>query len=195
MAKRAASEAEEPEVMSLEDLQRVQAKLQMEILETQLETQKLQLEEAREKNLEYQSRKRQRKLTTTQMQEELAKRRNGNIATVRICRHKQGGKPDQRFKGTGASALHMTQMLDGKTMLIQCLRCPLAVMTPHPSIKKENPELYAKLMEEFQELSEQCEEAGMDPVKVPSFSFTQNDIPMLPKFEYEYRGKVVEAYA
>jgi hypothetical protein len=181
--------------MSVEEMEREAARLKLEILETELETQKLALAEQREKNEQYKARKATQRMTFKQKQEALAKMRASHYAMVRMCRHKQGGKPDQRFKGNGPSSLHVTQMLDGKTQLIQCSRCPLAVMTPHTRLQREDPELYEQLKAEFDQLIEDFEETGLDPVKVPTFSFSQNGIPFLPEFEYEYHGTVAEHYA
>lgn len=176
------------EPVTLEEIQERTARLNLQIAETDFETKTLALEDQRETNQRNQAIKTQRRISAEQKQNELKRKRLNQAATVKGCRHKMGGKPENPFKGDGKSCLKLTRMPDGKTYLIQCGRCPLQIMTPHRNLKLRNPALYEKRMEEFTMRVEESEEYGLDPIKGVTFNFTQDDLPLIPEPSYEYRG-------
>lgn len=176
------------EPLTIEEIQRQTAALNLKIAETEFETKSLALEEQRETNQRTQAIRARRILTGEQKQQELKRKRLNQAATVRACRHKMGGKPENPFKGDGKSCIKVSRMPDGKTYLLQCGRCPLQIMTPHLNLKKRDRKLYDLRVEEFAKLIEEAEDYGLDPIKGVTFNFSQNDLPLIPEASYEYRG-------
>lgn len=100
--------------------------MQREITETDLETKRLQLAEAKSRNAHFAQTEETRRKTNQQRQEEFKHTAASTRATQKDCRHKSGGSPTNIHKGGGKfsfSLLTRTIMPDGKTELIQCQRC------------------------------------------------------------------------
>lgn len=176
------------EPLSLEEIQQRTAELNLQIAETEFETKSLALEEQRETNERAKAIRARRRLTGEQKQRELKRKRLNQAATVKACRHKMGGKPENPFKGDGKSCIKVARMPDGKTWLLQCGRCPLQIMTPHLALKKRDRKLYDLRLTEYEKLLEEAEDYGLDPIKGVTFNFSQNDLPLIPEASYEYRG-------
>jgi hypothetical protein len=112
--------------------------LQQEVLESQLRTQKaiqVREEAALEDTLEALAARKQKKetarRTNADRQRQLAlDRANQRHLQQNVCEHRSGGyageTPITEGGGTNSfSVLHITVMPDGKTVFIQCGRCPL----------------------------------------------------------------------
>lgn len=175
--------------LALEEIQRRQASLNLQLAETQLETAQYELEEAKDRNKRRAATIQLKERTKTQKQNALKGKRRNQTNTIKLCRHKMGGKPDNPLKGDGKTCLKLTRLPDGKTKLIQCGRCPLQIATPHRNLKKRNPKLYALRETEFKALEEAFDEGGLDPIKTSPFSFyTEDETPIIPEPQIEYRG-------
>lgn len=104
-----------------------------EIEKIQLETARLNLDEARESNAQRIARKAQADRLFKERQRGFAAA-TANRLKMRDeqCSHKQGGSPNDPLSGTGKSALGVTRMPDGWTKMIKCLVCRGEWFTPHP---------------------------------------------------------------
>jgi hypothetical protein len=102
-----------------------------------------------------------------------------------VCRHRQGGKAssDGRhvWAGDGKPCIVRTQMLDGVTWLMQCIRCRLKVFTPHPQHYKGRPDEFARDKALYEKLWELSADSGLDEIKGPTFQFTKDGVPYIPE--------------
>lgn len=155
--------------------------LQKMILETQLETAQIALEQQRETNAAFKAHKEAKSRQNAQRQANLALERQSKAAIQSVCLHRQGGHPDNILKGNGPSVLSKTRMLDGRRYLIQCNRCDLKLLTPHPALQKEDPERYAREMAEYNRLSEEADSNGLAQIQGCTFDFQQNGVSVLPE--------------
>lgn len=160
--------AAEVQVQSLDDIQR-------EIAELELEAKKLQLEELRITTSESKARRESRKRENAQRQAQLKSDRDTLESIQAQCSHLQGGKPDDVLNGDGKPALTVARMLDGETYLIQCPRCRMKRLTPHPNLRKTDPERYAKEKAETDALLRMAKKNGLDWMQGPSFKFTDEN--------------------
>ncbi len=160
---------------ALEDIDR-------EIKELELEAKRLQLEELRITTSESKARRESRKRENVQRQAQLKADRD-NLASIQAqCSHLQGGKPDDVLNGDGKPALTVARMLDGETYLIQCPRCRLKKLTPHPNLKKTDPERYEKEKAETDALMKMAKRNGLDWMQGPTFKFTdENGSSFIPE--------------
>lgn len=130
MAKTAAEQAEE---LKLET-----AKMENERARIGLETDQLNLEEARESVMQRKAQKRQKIRLTEQTQEQYKTHRGKLEKIAGYCRHRQGGEGGNPYKGKGPTALKVEKMPDGFTLCVRCLVCPLQVFSPFPPDRSEN---------------------------------------------------------
>lgn len=129
MAKTAAEQAEE---LKLET-----AKMENERARIGLETDQLNLEEARESVAQRKAQKRQRIRLTEQTQEQCEIHRVKLEKIAGYCRHRQGGEGGNPYKGKGPTALKVEKMPDGFTLCVRCLVCPLQLFSPFPPDRSE----------------------------------------------------------
>lgn len=104
--------------------------IERQILETQLETAQIALEEQRERNEAYKAKKKVAALTNAQRQAQFKADRLMTRNVQRdVCQHlaggEAGGDPTQGGGKFAFSVLSRVIMPDGKTELIQCPRCRL----------------------------------------------------------------------
>jgi hypothetical protein len=160
--------------MSLEEMHRL-------IAATELQSKILDLDRVKDDNARRLARKEAVENHNRQIQADVeAERRNMELAQ-RICRHRQGGRPQNVYAGDGKPCIVRTQMLDGYTWLLQCLRCRLKVFTPHPSLRKSHPEEYQKLKAIYDKWLEMSQESGLDEIRGPSFTFERDGVPFIPE--------------
>lgn len=110
-----------------------------------------------------------------------------------VCRHRQGGRAssDGRhvWAGDGKPCVVRTQMLDGVTWLLQCLRCRLKVFTPHVSHYQGRPpqdgvtwqEQYQRDKAVYDKLWEMASDSGLDEIRGPTFTFQKDGVPFIPQ--------------
>lgn len=159
---------------SLEEMQR-------EIAQLELEAKRLQLEELRISTEEAKARRAVKKRENAERQAQLRQEVANQKAIESQCSHLQGGRPDDILNGDGKPALTVTRMLDGKTHLIQCPRCRLKRLTPHPNLAKTDPEKYEHDKAEFDELMKMAKRSGLDPIMGPTFEFSRDGVNFLPE--------------
>lgn len=97
------------------------------------------------------------------------------------CRHRMGGYHSDITAGDGKPCIARTQMLDGVTWLLQCLRCRTKIFTPHPSLQQTDPEKFERDMAEYKRFWELSCDSGMSEIRGPTFSFVQNGVPIIPQ--------------
>jgi hypothetical protein len=149
--------------------------MQAEILEVELETKRLALEEQREKNEEYTAKKAARKRNNAVRQAELKKEAANNAAIIHSCNHRQGGSPDNMLKGNGPSSIMRSRVMFSNNWVLQCLRCPLQMARPHPNLRKTDPQKYEADLAEYERLLEMSKTNNLPPVEGPAFEFTNAD--------------------
>lgn len=102
--------------------------LNRELLEVQLETARVGLEEAKRKNADYKVAEARRHEHNRQRQAEIEQGQKTRAMIVKRCRHKSGGSPTNIARGGGKfsfSLITRAIMPDGVTEFLQCSRCPL----------------------------------------------------------------------
>jgi hypothetical protein len=160
--------------MSLEEMQRL-------IAATDLQAKILDLDRIQDDNQRRLAHKEAIERHNKQIQADVeAEQRNMKLAQS-ICRHRQGGRPQNVYAGDGKPCITRTQMLDGYTWLLQCLRCRMKIFTPHPSLRKAHPEEYTKLKAIYDKFWEMSEESGLDGIRGPSFLFERDGVPFIPE--------------
>ena len=115
--------------------------LQRELIQTQLETAKITLEQQREANLTYKERKARAKKANEIRQAEFSRQRLTIRAIQMGCAHLSGGEPtDPVTEGGGKfsfSVLTRVIMPDGKTVWVNCPRCRLKLYGRHRTKQEE----------------------------------------------------------
>ena len=110
--------------MSLEEIQR-------EIAEVELQTARLGLEAQKKTNADFVEKERRRREANQKRMDELAVARNNYYAQIRECRHRAGGNPKSHLRGgSGANAFSVLTrniMPDSMTILVTCGRCFLKI--------------------------------------------------------------------
>lgn len=119
--------------------QQLQSKddIELQIAQTRLKRETLDLEAAQEDNDRRVQTKAQRARANRQRQQDLANEVAGRKAATRQCTHRQGGSPGALNKGKGPTALNVAKMPDGFTKLIMCGICRLRRVNPHPADKSK----------------------------------------------------------
>lgn len=154
-----------------------------EIESVTLETAKLNLEEARERNARLKAEKAERSRKNRQRQAQLANDRETARRVQADCFHQQGGGPEDTLEGDGPSILTVAIMPDGYSELLQCARCGLALMTPHPLLKKEDPKKFAADKKYFDALRKKAKGNKLQPMQCVSFTFQKDDgTPIIPEW-------------
>jgi len=161
--------------------------LQSAILRVELETKVLGLAEAKKRNADFTAKEEQRHAANKKRMTELTVAKNNHDAVVKECRHKSGGSPNNKLRGGGRfsfSLITRAIMPDGVTILLQCPRCRMKKYPPQQSLKKEDPKLYLKELDEYNELLEQSIEEGLEHAEMrgPTFMFKNEDgVPIIPE--------------
>lgn len=109
--------------------------IELQIAQTRLQREKLDLEAAQEDNDRRVQTKAQRAKQNAERQSQLRQEIAGRKVATRACTHRQGGSPGALNKGKGPTALNVAKMPDGFTKLIMCGICRLRVVNPHPANK------------------------------------------------------------
>lgn len=108
------------------------AELEAEIKRIELETAQIRLEQVKEENETYRSRKaakiRANEANLAQLRMDHTEKR----AVIKSCTHRQGGSPGRERKGAGPSALRAVFLPDER-QLVMCANCPLRVFSPLPT--------------------------------------------------------------
>lgn len=166
--------------------------LQRELIETQLETARISLEQQKDQNAAYQSRKRVAAATNAQRQAQLAMDRSNLRAIQMNCQHSAGGEaggdPTQGGGKFAFSVLTQAIMPDGKTVLVQCPRCRLKLygreLNPREvaRLEKSNPEKYADHIW-WKELMKVSKKEGTpnNVMRGPTFMFEKDGVNFIPE--------------
>ena len=185
------------------DQKRSTEDLQREILETELETKRLQLEQTREANALYLAQKENAKRMRMQAQENAKNQVLRTEAVQKVCKHRGGATPNVNnpmavYKGNGHSILTRSRIFFSWNWLIQCAICGLKNLTPSPNLKSRKPrriridglermetqeevktriEKYEKDSAEHKRLFEESESSklGLPPMVGPAWEFTDQD--------------------
>lgn len=160
--------------MSLEEIQRL-------IAVAELQAKVLELDRITDDNSRRLAQKEALAKHNKQIQSDMEQEQRQRAYAQSICRHRQGGKPQNVYAGDGKPCITRTQMLDGYTYLLQCLRCRLKVYTPHPLLKRTHPEEYARLKAFFDQLWTMADESGLDEIRGPTFTFERDGVPLIPE--------------
>jgi hypothetical protein len=170
----AANVPDEYRNLSLEELQRV-------IAMADLQGKLLDLDRMKDDNAKRVAKRESLEKYNRQLQEEMESQARLMKQAQTICRHRQGGRHHDVYKGTGLPCIVRTQMLDGFTYLLQCTRCRMKVYTPHPSLKRSDPERYAQEKAVYDSLLAMSYESGLDEIRGPSFVFERDGVPFIPE--------------
>lgn len=107
------------------------------------------------------------------------------LRTVKACRHKAGGRPDNILKGGGIgtfSIISRALMPDGVTWFLQCPRCRMKEYSPSLALKKKSPKKYEEQKERFDELWEASMDSGLEGMRGPTFQFVNAEgVPFIPE--------------
>lgn len=174
--------------MSVEELQR-------QLAAVQLETAQLQLEQQREANMTLKQQREARSRLNRQRQAQLAKEAATTAAIQAMCLHKQGGGPDDVYEGDGKSALVLSRIFFANNYLIQCPRCDLALQRPHPALKSKKlrdgetaserdtrVKKYNEDLAHYNKLLAEAKSNKLRPMLGPTFEFTDEDgTPFVPE--------------
>ena len=145
-----------------------------------LQTTMLDLERVREDNASRIAKKLATAKFNRELQENLASEQ-AKLQWIRDhCRHRSGGYHNDITQGDGKPCIARTQMLDGVTIMLQCLRCRTKVFTPHPSLLQTDPNQYREDMELYKRMLELSYDSGMSEIRGPTFQFVQNGVPIIP---------------
>lgn len=161
--------------------QMTEEELRREILAMQYERERMELQQSHAKVVKYDETQRQLVLRNEQRQADLETVRRRRERRQSGCRHKQGGKHQNIFRGDGKSAVFGALMLDGVTLRLYCQRCEKTCFTPNPELKKLNPKQYKKEVEEFGAMLEGFEDSGNELIRGPEFQFKREGIPFIPE--------------
>jgi hypothetical protein len=164
---------------SLEDIQR-------EIADVELQTKKLMLAEAKHNNQVFEAKEAQRHAANRQRMQELEDARRNREQTVKHCRHRSGGRPQDVLKGGGIgsfSTISRAIMPDGVTILLQCPRCRMQKYPPSLAMKLKDAEKYLEELKEYNRLLEVSRSEGLEfaELRGPTFLFTKDGIPFIPE--------------
>jgi len=165
---------EEFQHMSLEEMQRL-------IAATELQSKILDLDRIKDENARRLAHKEAVEKHNRQIQLDVESEQRQIQLAQSICRHRQGGKPQNIYAGDGKACVTRTQMLDGYTWLLQCLRCRIKIFTPHPTLRKTHPEEYAKLKVIYDQFWQLSLDSGLDEIKGPTFLFERDGTPFIPE--------------
>ena len=169
------------EAMSLDEIQR-------EIAQVQLQTARLGLAEQKKTNAEFIQKEAARREANKRRMDELQVARNNRYATIRECRHRSGGNPKRILRGGGKNSFSLISrsvMPDGVTVLLHCQRCRLALYTPVENGSRqlwfktyaEEQAYYEKRLEES--IEEGCSEHNEQ--RGPTFMFQNaQGVPVVP---------------
>lgn len=163
------------------DKEKTAEQMQREIMEVELETKRLQLDEQKKRNAEFKASEDRRHAHNKMRQGEFEQGRRAQKALEAGCRHKSGGSPENILRGGGKfafSLLTRAVMPDGKTELIQCQRCRLKLhgrertAAEEAKLKAKSPEKHAEHLE-WKRLREISIEDGIEhsTMRGPTFIF------------------------
>lgn len=158
--------------------------LQREVLEAQLETAKINLEQSKDQSAAYRQRKEVCRKANESRQRGFAAKRESLKALQHRCQHMAGGEAGgDPCEGGGKfafSTLSCTIMPDGVTMLLQCPRCRLMIYGRTRSAQDE-ARLQGKALEDhlwWKELYTLYRKEGLGKkalMRGPTFNFTRPD--------------------
>jgi hypothetical protein len=171
----------EPAEKPIEDM--TPAELQEKILRVELQTKLLSLAEADRQNKGFLENEKRRHQANEQRMVELEAGRKNREAIVQQCRHKSGGTPKNILKGGGIGSFSIISraiLPDGKSILLQCPRCRMLKYPPDQKLKKTDPKLYARQLEEYNALLEQSMEMENAELRGPTFLFERDGVPIIP---------------
>jgi hypothetical protein len=163
--------------------------LAREILEVQLETAKISLAKARSENQAWHEREESHRISNSQRQAHLENVAAQRDAIQRVCLHKQGGGPEDRYEGDGKSCLTLARIFFSNNFLIQCPRCDLALQRPHPKRKSTKPvfegetqtqikrriEIYNEDVTRYEALLREAKSNKLRPMLGPTWEFANED--------------------
>ena len=184
----------------MSEKQKTADEIRAEILNIELETRLLDLDEARENNQRRLALKADNSRKNAQRQKQLASDVATRNSIAAQCKHRQGASPSNPYNGKGATALNVARMPDGFTKLIMCSVCKLRVFSPHPANQSEKQKpgetqadrnqrvkKYKRDVERFKELLDMSkdtltEESSQEMDCGVTISITDSDgIPVLPR--------------
>lgn len=155
--------------------------LQLVIAQADLQTRLLDLDRIKDENGKRIANREALEKYNRQIQMDIASQEAGLKWAQDHCRHKMGGRHQDVYSGDShRSTITRTQMLDGYTYLLLCTRCRLKVYTPHPTLKKTDPERYAKEKAIYDPLLQMSKDTGLDEIRGPSFIFERDGVPFIP---------------
>jgi len=155
--------------------------IQLAIAAADLQAKLLDLDRIRDENAKRLAVKQANDNHNKQIQEQIKSEEAMLRFAQSVCRHRMGGYAKNIWAGDGRPCVVRTQMLDGVTYLLQCLRCRLKVLTPHPSLAQKNPAQYQAEMALYQKLWEMSADSGLDEIRGPTFVFKQDGVPIIPE--------------
>jgi hypothetical protein len=159
--------------LSLQEIQR-------RIAAADLQAKLLELDRITDENHKRIAKKEALERFNRQIQEDIRSQQKILEYAQSVCRHKQGGRYQNVWAGDGKPCVSRTQMLDGYTWLLQCLRCRMKILTPHPALQRSDPEKYAKNMAIYNKLWELAADSGFDEIRGPTFIFMKDGVPFIP---------------
>lgn len=163
--------------------------IQREILEVNLETARIGLEKAKAENQAYREVTESHNISNRQRQAHLAQVDANRERIQRLCLHKQGGGPEDRYEGDGKSSLTLARVFFSNNFLIQCPRCDLALQRPHAKRKstkalfpgetkeqiKDRIALYNEEVTRYEGLLREAKGNKLRPMLGPTWEYQDED--------------------
>lgn len=170
--------------------------IQREILETQLETQRINLDRTKKENALYTEseadRQRKRDQAQTNARNKIEQQRQRELN----CKHQQGVGPEDVYgEGSGKSCLTASRVFFSWNWVVQCVWCGMCNQTPHPARKNrkllpgetaemrdQRVKLYQEDLAEHNRLLAMARGNKLPPMIGPAWEFTDTDgITVVPE--------------
>lgn len=163
------------------------AQINREIAELDLQTKRLNYDEAKKRNELFLQAEDQRRRGNRQRQAELAQIRAAREQDVAGCRHKSGGSPRNIFRGGGIGSFSLITralMPDAVTVLLQCGRCRMAEhyrLLSAAEEEKLSPKEHKRYLRN-QKFYETSIDLGLEHAELrgPTFLFQRDGVPIVP---------------
>jgi len=173
---------EELQAMSPEEKRKLAEDLDLEIKLMERQTAFINLEKSKEDSEQYfanrEAESRRRKNAQDVLRQEQSLKEN----TQESCAHRVGGFGlDDFFDGDGKTAIIIMELPVHGMRFAMCTRCGIEATTPDPKLKLTDPEAYIEQMQRYKFLLKLFKQSyNAKPISGPTFTFTQDGMPVRP---------------
>ena len=161
--------------LSDEEFKRLSRKLLLSQLRTAEMQEDIALQAATKHQEDKRSVEQRREDAQNAIKAQIAVRENAK----KVCRHKQGGFGlEQTLKGDGKTALVQAYLPIPGHRYITCVRCEGEWRNPQPSLRRTDPERYARELADFEKLWDEASDGNNRPIDVPRFAIERDGLPV-----------------